>query len=190
MKWENESGYVLYKQASEYLKSILGLPQLDMYTEREEFIPYYYYIISYLNTNLINLGTEDLKSLIEKIYEIFDYGVEKIISHEVLSLSEETGIYDSPEDTLQYDQEYFIFCWSDLLSTLCLRLKFQYAYLFEQEPEECCKCGAHGQTESDYESWQSGVYPTDECYDRTNYSRSNTAWGLSKSRFCECYQHE
>lgn len=189
MKWEEESGYVLYKEATEYTKSVLGISTLDIYP-RQEFTPYYFYILSYLNTNLINLGTSDLKLLIEKVYEIFDYGVTKIIDHEVPELAEECGIQDLPGDSLLYDQDYFIFSWSDLLGCLCLRLKFQYAYLFAQEPEECCKCGAHGQTESDYESWESGVYPEDECYDRANYVRSNTAWGLNKARFCECYKHE
>ena len=76
------------------------------------------------------------------------------------------------------------------MSTLCLRLRFQYAYLFAQEPDgECCVCGARGQTETDYESWESGVYPEDECYDRSNYFRSTSAWGLEKDRFCECYRH-
>ena len=30
---------------------------------------------------------------------------------------------------MEFDQEYFVFCWADFMSTLRLRLKFQYGYL-------------------------------------------------------------
>ena len=224
MVW-NESYYSKFNQACSYLKQTLGLIQLDYWKERKILVPYYYYIVSYLNERLGNLGTDDIKSLIEEVFTIFEWGGDLIIEHRFIELAahigmlndiygryvpdveRESGEIDNDEDILPdveiidlvdgeefyYIDCYmdrFIFCWSDFMSTLCLRLKFQYAFLFAQEPDgECCKCGAHGQTETDYESWESGVYPEDECYDRTNYYRSNTAWGLQKDRFCDCYQH-
>lgn len=97
------------------------------------------------------------------------------------------GWYD-----IEYDQDRFIFCWTNLLTALYVRLKFQYAYLFVDEYDgECCKCGAKGQTEYDYETWTSGVYPEDEMYDRSLYYRTNTAWGVTrviKDVDCGCYR--
>ena len=218
MFWDS-SYYIKYKQASSYLKSVLGLPMLDNYKGRTEFTPYYYYIISYLNSKLIETGTEDIKLLVDKIFEVYEYGVDMLIAGKMRDLAFEAGMLTTIDgdyipgkeveddeilpdvdyldietgdvaDEIYYNQEFFIFCWSDFMSTLIMRLRFQYAYLFAQEPDgECCVCGARGQTESDYESWQSGVYPEDECYDRSNYYRSNKAWGTNKARFCECYKH-
>ena len=225
MFWDS-SYYVKYTQAGAYLKQMLGLSMLDNWKERDVLTPYYYYIVSYVNARLINLGTDDLKSMIEEVFNIFEYGADMIIAERTRELAHEIGLLSKIDGTyvpdherppseeieddsgilpdvdyldietgedmgeIGYKQEYFIFCWADFMSTLCMRLRFQYAYLFAQEPDgECCKCGARGQTESDYESWQSGVYPEDECYDRTNYYRSNSAWGINKDRFCECYKH-
>ena len=216
MVWD-DSYYYKYEQAETWLKQKLGLSQLDYWNERQVLIPYYYYIVSYLDQQLADLGTDDIKELVEKVLEIFEWGGDLIIAHKVCLLahtvgciggfdvgSSGTGEYSDdllPEDwtgvevdnenDITFDRIYFVFCWSDFMSTLRLRLKFQYGYLFAQEPDgECCVCGARGQTETDYESWESGVYPEDECYDRSNYFRSNTAWGLEKDRFCECYKHE
>ncbi len=224
MIW-TDSYYYRHEQAVALLKQTLGLTQLDYWKERKALIPYYFYITEYLNTELTNLGTNDIKELVEKVFEIFEWGGDLIIDHRTRELARYLGFFNdiygkyvpdwerSPshevenddeilpdvesinistgEAEIEFDQEYFVFCWADFMSTLRLRLKFQYSYLFAQEPDgECCVCGARGQTETDYESWESGVYPEDECYDRTNYTRSNSAWGLEKDRFCECYKHE
>ena len=189
MIWDDSYIY-RHEQAETFLKQKLGLTQLDYWSERAVLIPYYYYIINYLDTQLTNLGTDDIKELVEEVLRIFEWGGDLIITHRTHDLAEYIGFFDG-ESNMEFDQEYFVFCWADFMSTLRLRLKFQYGYLFAQEPDgECCVCGARGQTETDYESWESGVYPDDECYDRTNYFRSNTAWGVQKDRFCECYRHE
>ena len=214
--------YARFDQSMVYLENKLGITQLDFWSERDVLTPYFYYITNYLNKRLVDLGTEDPKSLIEEVFSVFEWGGDLIIEHKPMKLALEIGIISDlygnyvpdPEtesgeidnddqilpdiDYIDLDGEsyidffisYFIFCWSDFFSALCLRLKFQYAYLFAQEPDgECCTCGPRGQTETDYESWESGVYPEDECYDSTNYFRSNTAWGLNKARFCDCYKH-
>ena len=189
MIWD-DSYFIKHEQAESWLKQKLGLTQLDYWSERAVLIPYYYYIINYLDIQLTNLGTDDIKELVEEVLRIFEWGGDLIIAHQTHDLAEYVGFFDG-ESNMEFDQEYFVFCWADFMSTLRLRLKFQYGYLFAQEPDgECCVCGARGQTETDYESWESGVYPEDECYDRTNYTRSNTAWGVQKDRFCECYRHE
>ena len=190
MDWKDRY-YYKFKESQSYLKYLLGLTQLD-YWERPELVPYYYYICDYLVRELEALGTEDVKTLVDRIFEIFEEGGDMIVVDlNSRGLSIKIGIgYDNVNDKVKYEQERFVFAWSDFMSTLCLRLKFQYASLYAQEPDgECCKCGARGQTETDYESWESGIYPEDECYDRSNYYQSNTAWGLNKDRFCECYRH-
>jgi hypothetical protein len=190
MIWD-DTYYYKFEQAQSYLKEKLGLIQLDYWKERPVLRPYYYYIVSFLNMKISNLGTDDLKTIVEEVFKTFEWGGDMIIAEETYQIAMEGGITDNEGEPVEYKQEYFVFSWADVMSTLCLRLKFQYAYLFAQEPDgECCVCNPRGQTETDYESWESGVYPEDECYDRTNYSRSNTAWGLNKDRFCECYKHE
>ena len=225
MIWD-DSYFIKHEQAESYLKQKLGLSQLDYWKDRQVLIPYYYYIVCFLNQQLNDLGTDDIKEMVEEVLRIFEWGGDLIITHRTRFLAMKLGYFndiygryvpdeerpshevDNDENILpgvdyididtgqtswemEFDQEYFVFCWADFMSTLRLRLKFQYGYLFAQEPDgECCVCGARGQTETDYESWESGVYPEDECYDRTNYYRSNTAWGTEKDRFCECYRHE
>lgn len=190
MDW-NDSYYYKFKESQSYLQHLLGISQLDYWRNRTELYPYYYYICEYLNKELEKLGTDNIKVLVDRVFEIYVEGGDMIVNLNSLGLSIKVGIgEDKPGDIITYEQERFVFAWADLLSTLCLRLKFQYASLYAQEPDgECCKCGAHGQTETDYESWESGIYPEDECYDRSNYYQSNTAWGLEKDRFCECYRH-
>lgn len=91
---------------------------------------------------------------------------------------------------IEYDQDRFIFCWTNVMTALCVRLKFQYAHLFSDIYDgECCKCGAKGQTTSDYEAWTSGVYPEDEMYDRMLYYRNHTAWGTTKVSDVDCTCH-
>lgn len=187
MTWNNQECYTLYTQYLEYLKSSLGISQVDYYMGRSELLPYYTQITKYLNERLIILGTDDIKTKIIEILNIFDHGAELICNCGTLDLAREVGISSG-------DPEYmccrFVFSWTNALSTLCLRLKFQYAYLFEPEYDPfCCRCGAIGETYEDYESWTSGVYPNDESYDRTNYTRNNSSWGVNKTRYCECYRH-
>jgi hypothetical protein len=187
MTWNNQECYVLYTQYLEYLKNSLGISQVDFYTKRPELLPYYTKIVEYLNKRLIILGTEDIKSKIIEILDIFEHGADLICDGNVISLADEVDIsYEDPE----YMCCRFVFAWTNALSTLCLRLKFQYAHLFEPEYDPfCCRCGAIGETYEDYESWTSGVFPNDEAFDRANYYRNNSSWGIRKTRYCECYRH-
>ena len=181
--------YSKFLQVSEYLKSILGLPILDLDTSREVMLPYQVSSIEYLNEKLIELGTEDLKTLVEKVFEVYSTGADHICGKEALVWAGEIGVSDFPD----YDQDVFVFSWSNFMSTLCLRLKFQYPDLFIQDDDgsDCCNCNCgKGDTISDFESWRSGVYPEDEQYDRSNYLRTTTAWGVEKDRFCGCYKVE
>ena len=187
MTWNTEECYVLYTQYLEYLKNSLGISQVDFYMVRPELLPYYTQIINYLNERLIILGTDDIKSKIIEILEIFDHGAELICSDGTLDLALEVGM---DVDYEEYRCCRFVFSWTNALSTLCLRLKFQYAYLFEPTYDPfCCRCGAIGETYEDYESWTSGVFPNDEAFDRTNYYRNNSSWNIKKTRYCECYRH-
>lgn len=191
MVWDYEDCYIKYLQVSDYLKGALGISQLDLDLDRKVLLPYQTQIIDYLNIRLIKLGSDDIKAKIEEIFDAFSWGADLICSEAALELARQVGI--GIEDEL-YDQDRFVFSWSDLMSTLRLRLKLQYAYLFADSDSDddccsCCGCGK-GQTTEDYESWQSGVYPEDESYDRTNAERVNTAWTIVKDEgYCECYRH-
>lgn len=188
MVWDNSECKILYAEAIEYLKNMLGIPQVDLDLSRQCLLPYQVVIIRYLNRNLYELGTDDIRTKVEKIFELFDYGADRIVEDmEPRSFAEEVGC------DIESEEFYccrFVFAWTNLLTALCIRLKFQYAHLFAQEDDgECCKCGARGETVRDMESWTSNVFPEDELYDRTNYERANSAWEVSKNRYCDCYRH-
>lgn len=186
MTWDLETCYYEYQEAISYLLKSLGLVQLDHVKNREVLYPYYLQIIKYINKELMCNTEDNIKSKIQKIIEIADHGSELICTKEALSLALEVGV---DKDSENYDQDRFVFSWADMLGTLILRLKFQYAGLFTQEYDDTCGCQCgKGQTEEDYESWVSGVYPEDYEYDRTNYYRTNTNWGTSEDRICDCYK--
>jgi hypothetical protein len=189
MKWDSQTGYTRYVTAETNIKAFLGISQLDNYIDSENLLfPYVTYILEYVNNKLITLGIDtDIKQKINEVYRIFEQGSEKIIHEETMNLVREIGISTEESDEIPFSRDRFVFSWTNLLSTLCLRLKFQYAHLFKQESDgECCHCGTRGQTTKDFESWTSRVYPDDEEYDRTNYYRTNTAWGTHKIEYCAC----
>ena len=127
-----------------------------------------------------------VSKLREDIFDAFSWGADLICSEAALELARQVGI--GIEDNL-YDQDRFVFSWADLMSTLRLRLKLQYSYLFADEigDDDCCSCCGKGQTVEDFESWNSGVYPEDEVYNRANIGRVNTNWTVAKNDgYCEC----
>ena len=188
MSWDHSECVIEYTEALEYLRNCLGIVQVDNDICREELLPYQVVILKYINRNLITLGSDVMKHKIEKILEIFAHGADKIVTEcAPMELATEVGIDTENEN---YVCCRFVFAWTNFLTALCIRLKFQYAYLFTPEYDgECCKCGARGETSKDQESWVSNVFPHDEMYDRTNYTRSNAAWQVSKDRYCDCYRH-
>ncbi len=186
MTWDLEECYYEYQEGATYLLKSLGLIQLDHTKNREVLYPYYNQIIKYLNRILMTKVEDTIKAKLDKIREIMDYGSLLICTEKARNLALEVGVEPMSE---YYDQDRFVFSWADFFSSLWMRLRFQYAYLFAQEPDvDCpCECG-RGQTTEDYESWVSGVYPEDEEYDRTNYLRTNTNWGMTEDRVCDCYK--
>jgi len=182
MKWNNQEGYIRYTTALNTLKNILGVSQIDYNTDRCELAPYVTYILEYLSRRLICVGEgTDICLLIQEVKDIFDWGTDQILSGATLSLAIEVGIdpntYCTPDHEIPYNQEWFVYAWANVLTALLVRLKLQYAGCFAQEYDgDCCKCGSVGQTQRDFESWRSDVYPNDESYDRTNYYRQNGQW--------------
>lgn len=194
MKWNKHEGYVKYTSSLENLKSMLGISQIDHYIQRPELSPYDTYIFEYLARRIICLGEVGLKERVSEVFNVFEEGADKIISGATLDLAWELGISTGkiyvPEEEIEFNKDRFIFSWSNVLTALCVRLKFQYSSLFvSQVPSECCQCGSPGQTTADYESWSSGVYPEDEEFDRVVYNKNHTAWGVNnKDSWCNCYR--
>ena len=198
MKWNKSTGYVARVTAETTLKKFLNLSTLDYYVDTEEkFIPYYTYVMEYINEKLVLLGETDIKLKIDEIHKIFSYGAEKIAADATLDLVRAVGIetdtIEEDANNIVFNKDRFVFAWTNFLTCLYMRIKFQYANLFvEAYDGECCKCGAKGQTVSDYESWSSKVFPHDELYDRSNFEgdRSNSVWGTRANRYCDCYRRE
>lgn len=187
MTWNYSEVYVEYQEASEYLKSSLGITQLDHDMERKVLLPYYNMLVKYLNRKLIELGSDSIKDKVQLVLDQYDFCADCVCEEKVLELAE--LILGSGASDEEYREERFVFSLADFFSSLRMRLKFQYINLFRQEPSgECCTCGPAGQTEEDYESWTSNVFPNDEEYDRTNYTRTSTPWQVEKTRYCDCYR--
>ena len=198
MRWNNQKGYVRYTAALTSLKNMLGISQIDYYTERCELSPYVTYILEYLVKRLILLGEDaDIKVKIQEILDTFDYGADMIIDGATIDLVCEVGISTNDicieGEEIPFDRDRFVFTWANVLTALVVRLKFQYASLFAPaDDSECCKCGAVGQTYLDFESWRSDVYPNDESYDRSNYWRNNGQWttNIQAPECTKCYRTE
>lgn len=198
MKWNDESGYLTFQSSMSNLKSSLGITGIDL-VERCELTPYYTYILKYLGNRLLLLGDVPMKDRIQEIFDIFSSGTDKIIAGATLDLAWELGIETTdlylPGREIPYNQEYLVFSWSNALTALCVRLKFQYSHLLYQSTNNnecycCCNGCSVGETTADQESWTSGIYPEDEDY--TNYSTagSNTSWrvGSDNVECTKCYR--
>lgn len=89
---------------------------------------------------------------------------------------------------IDYSQDRFIFSWTNILTSLVVRLKLMYASLLvEQTPQGCpCCCGSSGETWKDWEAWSGGIYPNDEEYGN-DYSLGTTQnYGVKSSTTCTC----
>lgn len=191
MKWNDKRGYLTYQSALQSLKAQLGISNID-YTLRCELAPYITYILDYLNKRIILLGSTDLKIKLQEIFDIFELGTDKIVSGAVLDLVWELGIDTGDiyvdDEEIPYNQDRFVFSWSNIMTALVVRLKFQYAALLAQPESNECPCSngcGHGQSTSDFESWQSGVYPEDEEYSYYAYNDTASLW-RTDAEYPEC----
>lgn len=93
MNWNPETGYLDYKMALSDLQKRLGIGVVD-WVVRKELAPYLTRIIQYLDRELILLGdSADITDLLDRIFEIFDYGADKIVALLGGELAEEVGIF-------------------------------------------------------------------------------------------------
>ena len=186
MTWNNSDGYVEYKQALNYLENSLGITKFN-FVLRQELAPYITRILQYINKNLIVLG--DDVSMIDKLQEVFntfDYGANLIIGLDTEILANEVGVLEEGEGDIEYEQDRFVFSWSNTLTSLVERLKLQYASLLYQAPEQGCGCScANGETWKDFESYSSGIWPEDEEYSTYDFEGVKTNPYTSTSG-CSC----
>lgn len=183
MKWNNETGYIDYKSSLQSILTLLNISQIDYYLEKCELIPYITYILKYINKRLLLLNTEDIRILIQEVFDIHDKGADDIILGCTRNLIREIGIDEGDvwveNEEIPYNQDRFIYSWSNVLTALVTRLKLQYSYLLNQPISNDCPCECEpGQDTKDFENWTSGVYPEDESYSYYNYSDKNTGWRI------------
>lgn len=195
MKWNRMRGKVRYDSALTNLKTLLELKLVDFWDFKDErLIPYLTVIMEWIDKKLFQIGGTDTELLrrLKEVYRLFDYGNNKILNNAVMDLVYEMEIStkeDITPDYVPFNRDYFIFTWTNFLSSLCIRIKFQYISLFQEaDPtygnnNSCgnsggslCNC-PRNQDFHDWESWRSDVYPDDEDYDRTNWNKTNDAWG-------------
>lgn len=83
-------------------------------------------------------------------------------------------------DLIPYDQDRFIFSWTNVMSCLVTRLKLQYSSLLtEPTIQGCGCCCGKGETWQDWESYSSGVWPEDEEYGTYDYGTTTTSWRVT-----------
>lgn len=183
MKWNSEKGFATYQSAMNNIQVLLGVRNLGL-TGREELVPYYTYILTYIVEKLIQLGNEaEIKTRIQEIFDIYSWGTDKIISGQTLDISWALGIdttdYTVEGSDIPYNQEYLVFSWAEVLTQLSDILKIQYSHLLCQKEDTCCfSCDSctPGMSTADLERWTSGVYPEDEEYIP---STINSSWRVN-----------
>lgn len=188
MKWNDEKGYLVFQSSYNNIKSLLGISVIDL-VEKCEFMPYYTYILDYLSKRLLLLVDSSLISKIQEVFDVFEFGTEKIAASATLDLAWDLDIETSDifleGREIPYNQEYLVFSWSGLFTSLCTRLKLQYSHLLHQPDNHECHCCNNGcsvgLTTSDLESWTSNVYPEDEEYSIYSVLSSNNPWRTETS---------
>lgn len=190
MLWGSKDLY-RYEVSKKFLINKLGISTLDS-LDRPELIPYLTYIYEFINGRLMKLGKATIKRLVTEIFDIFDYGADKIIYDNAINLAFDLGI--STEDCfvedkeIPYNHDRFVFAWTNALSGLCVRLKLQYSYLFSDNNSCVCSCQS---AQPDYDSWSSNVYAEDEAYGIKYNTEAKTNWRPTASeKECNCTARE
>ena len=192
MIWDSTKGYQEYKESLENIKNNLGLRNDDSwFLVSRELAPYITSILKWISGKLIELGeNSDIKEKLDLIFDLFEDGSVKIIALDGKSLAEEIGIGTeklSSDDInyLTYEQDRFIFSWTNILSSLVERLKLQYASILQDPINQGCSCSCgRGETTKDWESYTSGVYSEDEEY--SNYGLRGVPSTTSPIPECTC----
>ena len=195
MIWKNKEGFRDYSISLSSLKKLLGIEMVD-YEVRPELAPYLVYIIKHLNNLLVDAG--ESASTIDKLKVIFDEherGADLIVGLKGINLAKEIGIetdntWGSVNDFfVPYEEDRFVFCWTDVMSSLITRLKIQYAHLLVDPVIQGCKCTCGcgtGETTKDWEKYTSGVWPEDEKYSNLDYG-TTSSWRLGNDKpECTC----
>ena len=186
MKWNEETGRLTYIRAMKNLKTTLGIATID-HPQREVFIPYVTYILDYVSNRLLSMESDEpirIKDYIEEVFQIYDEGEEYIAGSETLTLVSKVGISTEQDyvecEEIPYDQEHFVYSWASTMTALVVRLKIQYASLFNQSEKDCssdCGCCSNNPTK-EYENWHSGVYPEDDLYDYSYETGHAVSWRI------------
>lgn len=90
---------------------------------------------------------------------------------------------------IDYEQDRFIFCWTNVMSCLKTRLMIQYASLLEEPTGTGCNCCCgEGEDWKSWETYSSGVYPEDEEYFDSATSQNTSVWSTipRHSGNCTC----
>ena len=140
------------------------------------------------------LQGSDIKTLIQEVFDIFEYGSDKIIYNEATDLAREIGISITDEyvrdKEVPYVNDRFVFSWTNTMTVITQILKLSYSGLFAQDTEDCackCSCGTRTNIGHENDDWSSGVYPEDEAYDWISGDRTiKVGWSTSGSYIDQC----
>lgn len=155
MKWNSKDGYFRYQTALRSFESLLGLGAID-WDITCELAPYATQILEYLNRQLIPQDT--LKSRVMEVIDMWNEGRDDIVfdrcQNLLYKMNIDDGDYYLDDEEIPYRQDRFVLCWTNMMTALIVRLKFQYQQIFQEPELDCHLCGQI--SESDFSKF---TYP-------------------------------
>lgn len=120
------------------LQSQLGLSCLKWY-RNETLEPYIISILEYINGKLILSGACTIVQKLQEFVEIYEDGMEMILSGKIQDLAYLVGINTSDPD---YKKEVFSLAWGTFMASIYMQLMYNYAGVFDDSSVSSYDC--HG----------------------------------------------
>ena len=177
---DSEREFLDYLWSIEALDNLLGIRTIDFYTGRDVLFPYISRIIRFIVDNIYrDLGNSgSIEEKITLVEQLFEHGADYICSERAKELGDEV-LGDTEEN---YDQDRFVFCWSNVMSVILMRLRIQNP-LKEERNSNCGCCCSRGDSWKTWDNYISGVYPEDENYEAEEQITSGEAFDTNT---CGC----
>jgi hypothetical protein len=169
--------FIEYQSNLKSIENILGISEVSMWSCKH-LAPYITRIIRYLNLDLIGeLGTDGkILDYIHELERVWEDGADKIVheetetwarevlGNEFVDLIETNLEGENSVETRVYNSDRFVFCWSNILSTLLEQLHSKYwNILHPVNNGECSCCCSKGEDQKYWEEqYSSGVFAEDE----------------------------
>lgn len=163
--------YVLYKTTRASINNLFKFDCIGWYKD-DRLYPYVLSSLVFINERLITDGSEDIKCRIECLEEVFKEINDLIIDDKFNDIL--CQIHFNP---YKFDALEFTLAWSSLVTTMLIKLRYNYAHLFRPSTEEPeCNCyNSNPGTPAELLDWRpindsyEFGYETVETFDNSEY---------------------